>query len=81
MASLAYDAGSKHLQVFFEASALLIPFDETLFDRFESAGVAVKKEKRKLLHPLHSTATAPAHGSGQSLISKILHIKRPSSEG
>jgi len=71
MASISYEIGNKHLPLFFEDDALLVPFEKPLFDLFLAQGYSVKKEQRQLLNPLKTTVAA--HGkTSESLFSKIL---------
>lgn len=71
MASISYEIGNKHLPLFFEDDALLVPFEKPLFDMFMAQGYAVKREQRQLLHPLKTTVAAHESPS-ESLFSKIL---------
>ncbi|MEO5943224.1 MAG: urease accessory protein UreE [Ferruginibacter sp.] len=74
MASICYEIGNKHLPLFFEEDALLVPFEMPLFRLLTAQGYEVKQEKRKLLQPL-KTSVAP-HGNEQSttLFSKIMKL-------
>lgn len=76
MACICYEVGNKHLPLFFEENALLIPFDGPVFKMLEASGYDIKKEKRKLLHQLKTTVS-PHHthsSGGEGLFSKILKL-------
>ena len=78
MASVCYEIGNKHLPLFFEEDAVLIPYEAPLFRLLTASGYAVKRQQRKLLQPLKTTV-AP-HGytdSRESLFSKILKLTAP----
>lgn len=73
MASVCYEIGNKHLPLFFEDDAVLVPFEQPLFKLLSAQGYLVVNEKRKLLQPL-KTSVAP-HGNGnESLFSKIMKL-------
>lgn len=48
---LCYEIGNRHLPLFFEEGAFLIPFDGPVFRLLLQAGYVVKKELRKLCTP------------------------------
>jgi urease accessory protein len=73
MASVCYEIGNKHLPLFFEENALLVPFEKPLFRLFTAQGYDVKQEKRKLLQPLKTTVSPHAHGN-ETLFSKIMKL-------
>jgi urease accessory protein len=76
MASICYEIGNKHLPLFFEKDALLIPFEQPIFKLLTAQGYDVKVEKRKLLTPLKTTVAA--HGnSSETLFSKIMKLTSP----
>jgi urease accessory protein len=77
MASVCYEIGNKHLPLFYEDEALLVPYEEPLFRVLSAADFAPLREKRKLLQPLKTTVAA--HGHNSSLFSKILQLTSPSS--
>lgn len=80
MASVCYEIGNKHLALFYEADALLVPYEAPLFKLLSAAGFAPVREKRKLLQPLTTTVAPHGHGSGNtSLFSRILQLTTPSS--
>lgn len=55
MAAVSYEIGNKHLPLFFEADALLVPFDLPLFKLLTGQGYVLVQEKRRLLQPLTTT--------------------------
>lgn len=79
MASVCYEIGNKHLPLFYEDDALLVPYEAPLFRLLSAAGFAPVREKRKLLQPL-TTTVAPhgPSGGGTSLFSRILQLTNPS---
>jgi urease accessory protein len=77
MASVCYEIGNKHLPLFYEAEALLIPADKPLLRLLLAQGYEVKEEKRKLLHPLKTTVAPHGDGSSQTLFSKIMKLTSP----
>ena len=81
MAKLCYEIGNKHLPLFYEEEALLIPFDAPLFKWLLAAGFSPVKEIRKLLYPLRTSVAAHGHSEGgASLFSKILKLTSPSND-
>ncbi len=73
MASICYEIGNKHLPLYFEKDALLIPFEQPIFHLLQAQGYDVKQEKRKLIQPLKTTVAAHGNAS-ESLFSKILKM-------
>lgn len=55
MAAICYEIGNRHVPLFYEEGELLVPYELPLFRVLESAGYAVAKAGRKLLHPLKTT--------------------------
>lgn len=74
MAKLCYEIGNKHLPLFYEEGALLIPYDEPLFKWLVSSGFKAVKENRKLLNQLRTSVSAHNHNGNSSLLSKILNL-------
>ncbi len=73
MASVCYEIGNKHLPLFFEEDAVLVPYEEPLFKLLSAQGYTLLKEQRKLLQPLKTTV-APHSGGGETLFSKIMKL-------
>ena len=73
MASVCYEIGNKHLPLFFENDAVLVPFEQPLFKLLTAQGYLVINEKRKLLQPLKTTV-APHGGGNETLFSKIMKL-------
>lgn len=73
-ASLCYEIGNKHLPLFFEDNALLVPFEAPLYRLLVAQGYAVLRAERKLLQPLKTTVSPHASGSSGSLFSKIMQL-------
>jgi urease accessory protein len=81
MAKLCYEIGNKHLPLFYEAEAVLIPFDAPLFKWLTAAGFQPVKETRKLLHQLKTSVSSHAHADNStSLFSKILKLTSPAND-
>jgi urease accessory protein len=76
MASICYEIGNKHLPLFFEKEALLVPFEKPLYKILTAQGYIVKQEQRKLLQALKTTV-APHSNTGETLFSKILKLTTP----
>ena len=75
-ASICYEIGNKHLPLFFENEALLVPFEKPLYHLFIAQGYDVKQEQRKLLQPLKTTVSP--HGiTNDTLFSKIMKLTIP----
>ena len=75
MACICYEIGNKHLPLFYEDNHLLIPYDGPVFRMLQAAGYTIKREDRKLLHPLKTTVSPHQHSStGDSLFAKILKL-------
>lgn len=73
-ASLCYEIGNKHLPLFFEDNALLVPFEAPLYRLLVAQGYAVLRENRKLLQPLRTTVSPHPSGNSGSLFSKIMQL-------
>lgn len=71
-ASICYEIGNKHLPLFYENEALLVPFEKPLFRQLTAMGFEVRQEERALLTPLKTTVS-PHEDSG-SLFSKIMNL-------
>jgi urease accessory protein len=76
MASVCYEIGNKHLPLFYEEEALLIPSDLPLLKLLTAQGYNVGVEKRKLLQPLKTTVS-PHDTAGTTLFSKIMKLTNP----
>jgi urease accessory protein len=78
IASVCYEIGNKHLPLFMEEEALLVPYEAPLFRQLQAQGYDVRKEDRQLLRSLKTTVAAHAHGGGRDgLLTKILQITNP----
>lgn len=69
-----YEIGNKHLPLFYEDGALLMPYDAPTFRLLQASGLTLEKQHRKLLHPLRTTVLPHAHNGGESLFSKIMKL-------
>jgi urease accessory protein len=78
MASICYEIGNKHLPLFYEAEALLIPLDIPLFRLLSAQGYDAKEERRKLLQPLKTTVSPHGAAGNETLFSKIMKFNKPS---
>lgn len=75
MAQVVYEIGNKHLPLFYQDDALLVPFEKPLFQVLQAAGFEPKAETAKLLHPLKTTVAPHGHGNNNpSLFSRILQM-------
>jgi urease accessory protein len=74
MAVACYEIGNKHLPLFYEGDAILIPYEAPLLKMLQSCGFTLATEQRKLLHPLKTSVAPHLHGSSNSLFSKILQL-------
>lgn len=74
MAYACYEIGNKHLPLFFEDDALLMPYDAPVYRMLQAAGFEPQLVNRKLLNQLRTTVAAHAHPSDgrESFFSKIL---------
>ena len=75
MASVCYEIGNKHLPLFYENEALLIPFDLPLFKLLSAQGYKVRQGHKKLLQPLKTTVSP--HGSvnnSETIFSRIMKL-------
>lgn len=79
MASVCYEIGNKHLPLFYEHEALLIPLDIPLLNLLSAQGYNVKEEKRKLLRPLKTTVSPHGEAGNETLFSKIMKLTNPAS--
>ena len=74
MASVSYEIGNKHLPLFYDLDQLLSPFELPLYKLLLAQGYEVKKENRKLLHPLETTVSPHREGSVDTLFTKIMKL-------
>lgn len=75
MAQVVYEIGNKHLPLFFQDGALLVPFEKPLFQVLQAAGFEPAAETGQLLHSLKTTVAPHGHGSSNtSLFSRILQM-------
>lgn len=77
MAFVCYEIGNKHLPLFFDNDAVLIPYEAPVLRMLEASGFAPAIEKRKLLHPLRTTVAPHEHGRSGGLLSRILQLTTP----
>jgi urease accessory protein len=73
MAAVCYEIGNKHLPLFYEDDAVLVPFEMPLFKLLIAQGYNVKQEQRKLLQPLKTTVSPHSAGNG-TIFSKIMKL-------
>lgn len=73
MGTVCYEIGNKHLPIFLQEEAVLIPYEEPLFRWLQAAGFAPVKEERQLKNMLKSNVTPHNHG-GSTLFSKIMNL-------
>jgi urease accessory protein len=73
MAVACYEIGNKHLPLFYEGDAILIPYEAPLLKMLQACGFKISTEHRQLLHPLKTSVSPHAHGNS-SLFSKILQL-------
>lgn len=74
MAAICYEIGNKHLPLFLDGEAVLVPFEEPLFRWLEAKGYQPRQEQRVLTNMLRSNVMPHAHGGGTSLFSKIMQL-------
>ncbi|MBC7935220.1 MAG: urease accessory protein UreE [Rhizobacter sp.] len=74
MASICYEIGNKHLPLFFEQDALLVPYEAAFYKYLLASGYKICIENRKLQHPLRTTVSPHSIGSGETLFSKIMKL-------
>jgi len=74
MASVCYEIGNKHLPVFYDEGAILVPYEAPLFLLLQASGFSMRQEKRKLLRSLKTTVTPHGLNEGKSLFSKIMQL-------
>lgn len=74
MASVCYEIGNKHLPLFFEDDAVLVPFEMPLFRLLTVQGYTVKQEQRKLMQPLKTTVAPHGHNNNETLFSRIMKL-------
>jgi urease accessory protein len=82
MASTCYEIGNKHLPLYFEADALLMPFEKPLFLMLTASGFHPEKAIRKLLYPLKTTVSPHGNNQGSSsLFAKIMQLTANNTNG
>jgi urease accessory protein len=80
MAFVCYEIGNKHLPLFYQDDALLVPYEAPTYRMLKASGFDVAVESRKLLNQLRTSVSPHAHGGGESLFSKILKLTTPANE-
>jgi len=75
MALVCYEIGNKHLPLFYEEEALLIPFDQPTFRVLEASGFKPSFQRRKLMNQLHTTVSPHVHfRNNETLFSKVMKL-------
>jgi urease accessory protein len=75
LASACYELGNKHLPLFYENNALVIPFDAPVYKMLSAAGFNINIEESVLSNPLKTSVLPHAHElHSQSLFSRILKL-------
>ncbi len=74
MALICYEIGNKHLPVFYQEDALLMPYDPPLLKLLQTLGLHPDVQKRQLIQQLRTTVSAHSHQGSNSLFSKILKL-------
>lgn len=77
MAFVCYEIGNKHLPLFFEEDAVLMPYEAPVHKMLEASGFAPAVGKRKLLHPLSTTVASHEHSRSTGLLTRILQLTTP----
>ncbi|RAJ10898.1 urease accessory protein [Chitinophaga skermanii] len=72
MAAICYEIGNKHLPLYIEGEALLIPYEAPIDRWLQASGYNAEKTTTQLLHPLQTSVTP--HGNDTSLFTKILQF-------
>ncbi|HEV7622301.1 MAG TPA: urease accessory protein UreE, partial [Flavisolibacter sp.] len=71
-AIFCYEIGNKHLPLYHDGDALLIPFDLPLFKWLEKGGFKPLQQNKRLLFPIRTSVAPHAHNGGSSsLFGKI----------
>lgn len=73
MARACYEIGNKHLPLFYEDDALLVPFEMPLFRLLTTQGFELSREERKLKQALKTTVS-PHSNDNNSLFGKIMKM-------
>jgi urease accessory protein len=75
MAAVVYEIGNKHLPLYYEEGALLVPFEQPLFNVLSAAGYKPVRAERKLLNALKTTVLPHGDKSNNtSLFSRIMQL-------
>jgi urease accessory protein len=74
MAAACYEIGNKHLPLFYEDGALLVPFEKPIFHMLQAAGFDAVHSTEKLLLPLKTSVRPHGHQESESLFSRILKL-------
>ena len=74
MASVCYEIGNKHLPLFYEDDAVLVPYEESLCKLLLAQGYDIKQASKKLLQSLKTTVSPHGGNAGETLFSKIMKL-------
>lgn len=82
MAYACYEIGNKHLPLFYEDDALLLPYDGPVYRMLQAAGLEPQLQKKKLLFQLRTTVAPHTHpgDNRESFFSKILKLTTSSAD-
>ena len=74
MASVCYEIGNKHLPLFYEDDAVLVPYEEPLCKLLLAQGYDIKQASKKLLQSLKTTVSPHGGNTVETLFSKIMKL-------
>ncbi len=78
MGSVCYEIGNKHLPVFIQNDAVLIPYEEPIFKWLVATGYHTHKVHTKLQNIVNASVQphshGHSHGEGSSIFSKIMGL-------
>jgi urease accessory protein len=78
MAYACYAIGNKHLPIYYNNDALVLPYDPPILKVLQTAGLKPEVQKKQLTGQLITTGVSThAHDRGVSLLSKILKLTTP----
>src|SRR4051812_45394885 len=60
-AAISYEIGNKHLPLFYEGEALLVPFDPPLYQLLQVNGYVIEKTNARLQAAFRTTVSAHEH--------------------
>lgn len=74
MGTVCYEIGNKHMPLFIQEDAVMMPFEQPMFRWLEGSGYRPEKRTVRLLNLLKSNVEPHGHSGNTSLFSRIMNL-------